>query len=301
MKVVVLIKTVQYVYAQTGTEIGKNYIGPDDVIPIINPLDAYALEFALSLKDKFPDAQITAATLGGSSARDGLKKCLAVGADKAVHVCCPDSDMERFDSWTVAATLSSWMRQYPYDLILTGKQAIDGHSGLAGPYLAEILDLPHVSGVVKLDLDRENKKALLQRAVERGDREILECRLPALFTIDRNILAPRYPTLSGRIKAEKKTIETVPMEALVYVDKTPSSDLNWIVTESISSPKPKQKSKPPAQKKISAADRLQLLMKGGKKERKEDSKLIDADSDKAISEIERILKEHEIVVDQVDH
>ena len=295
MKIIVLIKTVHYVCSQTGTEIGNNYIGPDDVIPIINPLDEYAIEFALLLKDQFPDTRVAAVTLGDSSAEDGLKKCLAMGADKAVHVCC--RDIEKFDSWAVAATLSSLMQQQSFDLILAGRQAIDSQAGLVGPYLAEMLKIPQVSGVVKLDVDRNAKKMLLQRAVERGNRQILECRLPALLTIDKNIMRPRYPTLAGRIRMEKQPIEKVMIEKLANPDKPSFSDRNLVVTERISNPKPKQKAKPPAQQKISAADRIRLLMKGVKKERKDESKLIDADSDTAIFEIERILRKHEIMVD----
>jgi len=295
MNIFVLIKTVHFVCSQTGTEIGKNYIGTDDVIPIINPLDEFAIEFALLIKDQSPETRITAVSLGDKSAEDGLKKCLAMGVDKAVHLFC--QDVEKFDSWAVAETLSFFIRQQSVDLILAGRQAIDSHAGLVGPYLAEMLRIPHVSGVVALEVDRNAKKTLLQRVVERGDREILECGFPVLLTIEKNIMRPRYPTLAGRLRAAKQTIEKVRIEELTEPGKRPSSDCNLVVIEGISNPKPKRKARPPVQQKISAADRMRLLMKGGKKERQEDSKLIDADSDDAIHQIERILREHEILVD----
>jgi electron transfer flavoprotein beta subunit len=295
MNIFVLIKTVRYVYAQSGTDIGKNYIGPDDVIPIVNPLDEYALEFALMVKDRLPKAQVTAVSVGDGSAAGGLKKCLAMGADKAVHIYC--RDIEDFDSWAVAATLSSWLQGRPVDLVLAGRQAIDGHAGLVGPYLAEMLRIPHVDGVVKLDVERENNTATIYRAVERGNREIMECRLPALFTIARNMAGPRYPTLAGRIRTEKQTIEKVPIEQLTSPDRPLSSELNLVLQESVSNPKPKRTTRAPVQQKMSATDRMRLLLKGGKKQHKDKSKLIDADSDEAISRIERVLRDHELIED----
>jgi electron transfer flavoprotein beta subunit len=295
MNIFVLVKTVHFVCSQTGTDISKNYVGPDDVIPIVNPLDEFAVEFALMIKDQMPDTRITAVTLGNQSADNGLKKCLAMGVDEAVHLFC--SDVERFDSWTVAGALSFFMRQQSFDLVLAGRQAIDTHAGLAGPYLAEMLQIPRVSGVVALEVKRNDRKVLLQRAVERGNREVLECRLPALLTIEKNIMNPRYPTLAGRLRAEKQPIEKVRIEDLAEPDASPTSEHNIVVIESISNPKPKRKARPPVQKKMSAADRMRLLMKGGKKERQQDSKLIDADSDEAIHQVERILREHEILVD----
>jgi electron transfer flavoprotein beta subunit len=295
MNIFVLVKTVHFVCSQTGTDISKNYVGPEDVIPIVNPLDEFAAEFALLIKDQIPDTRITAVTLGDQSADIGLKKCLAMGVDEAVQLFC--SDVEKFDSWTVAGALSSFLRQQSFDLVLAGRQAIDTHAGLVGPYLAEMLKIPHVSGVVALEVDKHAKKTLLQRTVERGNREILECDLPALLTVDKNIMKPRYPTLAGRLTAAKQSIERVRIEEFIGSDASPVSKHNLVVIESISNPKPKRKARPPLQKKISAADRMRLLMKGGKKERQQDSKLIDADSHEAIQQIERILREHEIVTD----
>ena len=86
MKIVVCIKQVKFIYAQTGTDPKQNFIGPDDFVRIINPLDESAVEEALRIKEKHKDAEVIVISLGDRFAEEGLRKCLSIGADKAIHL-----------------------------------------------------------------------------------------------------------------------------------------------------------------------------------------------------------------------
>ena len=292
MNIIVLLKTVKYVYAQTGTDISKNYIGDDDIIHILNPLDEFAVEAALQMKDKYDHVHILALSLGDQFAEDGLRRSLAMGADHAVHI-YRDSDAA-LDPWATATILSSHIQNKPYDLILAGRQAIDDHAGLVGPYVAEQLRIPHVSGIVHLEPDEGLKRVSLHRAVERGNREIWECALPALFTVEKSSVIPRHPNLQGILRSKRQAIERL---AVVEDDASPSafgSDTGFNMTETVklSNPKPKRKpeSRPPTA--LSAADRLKMVMNRGKAEDKEEKKILAGNTDRALLETERLLEEN---------
>jgi electron transfer flavoprotein beta subunit len=293
MKVVVLAKQVKHVYAQTGTDPKGNFIGPDDIVRIINPLDELALEEALRIKERNGDTEVTVISLGDGSAEDGLRKCLSMGADKAIHIY--DEDYGELDAWMTATALAYSIRDRDFKLILGGRRAIDDNGGLVGPYVAEILGIPHVSGVVKLELDGEGEGVLVHRAVERGNREVMECSIPALFTVEKGINVPRYPTLPGILRAENQPIERVEIEDLNLPLKPFGPARNLTETISLSNPKPKKRSGGLADAALSASDRLRLVMGGGDTETKGESTLVEGGTDEALSEIERVLRESGIL------
>jgi len=292
MNIIVLLKTVKYVYAQTGAEISKNYISDDDIIHILNPLDEFAVEAALQLKDRYQDVHVLALSLGDQFAEDGLRKSLAMGADHAVHIY--SNDYTGLDPWATATILSSHIRNKTYALILAGRQAIDDNAGLVGPYVAEQLGVPHVSSIVQLEPDEGLETISLHRAVERGNREIWKCKLPALFTIEKSSIIPRHPNLHGILRSKQQTIE---QHAAGERDASPSSfglDAGFKMTETIrlSNPKPKRKpgSRPAAA--LSAADRLKMMMNRGKTDDKEGKQVVAGNTEKALLETERLLEEN---------
>jgi electron transfer flavoprotein beta subunit len=288
MKIIVLVKSVDHVYAQTGTDKGRNYIGEEDTIRIINPLDEVSIEVALRIKDRYPSTRVTALSLGDAGARAGLVKCLAMGVDKAVWI--QNDSGWKFDAWIRAMALSSYIREQSYDLILAGRHAIDGNDGLTAPYLAEIVNIPHVNGVVTLERTLDCRRVVVHRVVESGNREILECDLPCLLTIDKGAGTPRYPTLPGILRSERHQIETSSIKALD--SRSLSTELRMTEIKKISNPKPRKREDISTSKTISAGARLQLLMKGGRQDDKKSSKLLDGTSDITFVEMERILREN---------
>ncbi len=293
MEIIVFVKQIEHVYAQTGTDPKGNFIGPDDIVRIINPLDELALEEALRVKEGHGDTEAIVISLGDRSAEDGLRKCLSMGADKAIHIY--EEDYGELDAWMTATALAYSIRDRDFKLIFCGRRAIDDNRGLVGPYVAEILKIPHVSGVVRLEIHGEGEGVLVHRAVERGNREVMECSIPALFTVEKGINVPRYPTLPGILGAQNQPIERVEIEDLNLPLKPFGPALNLTETISLSNPKPKKRSRGLADAALSASDRLRLVMGGGDTETKGESTLVEGGTDEALSEIERVLKENGIL------
>lgn len=293
MKVIVFVKQIKHVYAQTGSDPRGNFIGPDDIVRIMNPLDELAVEEALRIKGRFEDTEVAVISLGDGSAEDGLRKCLSMGTDEAIHIY--DEEYEKLDAWMTATVLAASVRDRDFQVILCGRRAIDDNGGLVGPYVAEILGIPHVSGVVKLEMDGESKGVLVHRVVERGNREVMECTIPALFTVEKGINVPRYPALPGILRAQIQPIGRLEIEDLKLPLKPFGPALNLTETISLSNPKPKKRSGGLADATLSASDRLRLVMGGGDTETKGESTLVEGGTDEALSEIERVLRESGIL------
>lgn len=292
MKIIVCIKQIKYIYAQTGTDPKQNFIGSDDIVRLINPLDESAVEEALRIKEKHKDTEILIISLGDRFVEEGLRKCLSMGADKAIHVYV--ENCEKMDSWVTAAILAYSIRDLHYELIFCGKESVDDQCGLVGPYIAAILKIPYIPGIIKFEMDGARGKALVHRALERGNREIMACKVPALFTIGKGMNIPRYPNLPGILKAEHQMIEKLEVNhlALPMDPFDPVSSLTELI--SLSNPKPKRKAKSSEDARLSASDRLKRIVKRADSKEKEDSKVLEGGSDKVLHEFERVMVENGI-------
>ncbi|WP_368505431.1 electron transfer flavoprotein subunit beta [Alkalihalophilus sp. As8PL] len=175
---------------------------------IINPYDEYAIEEAIVLRDEH-GGEVTVVTVGEEEAEKELRTALAMGADKAVLL--DSEDVEEFDQFTTATMLAAYLKEQEYDIILGGNVAVDGGSGQVGPRVAELLDIPQVTTITKLDV--ADGQATIVRDVE-GDEETLEVSLPVLVTAQQGLNEPRYPSLPGIMKAKKKPLETLDLDDL---------------------------------------------------------------------------------------
>lgn len=287
MKIGVLIKTVKFVYAQTGTEIGDCYICPDDIIPMVNPLDEIALEYALELKDREADATVTAISLGDRLAEDGLRKCLAMGADEAVHIPCEFH--EKLDPAASSAILAVACQRQKFDVIFCGASALDDNEGLEGPYVAGRLGIPHVSGVVKISLRSDKVRLEVHRLVEGGDRQLLECTVPVLLAVRKGTTVPRYPTLSGVLRAKSAPVTTLQTEALGFVGKDSLLAMNVTEKTGHSNPKPKIKAEASPIAKRSAAQRLEFMKNRDTSRGRGGGKIVEGTSEEMFTRLDRIL------------
>jgi len=177
----------------------------EGVPSIINPEDKNALEEALRIKEKI-NSQVTVVTMGPPQAEDALREALAMGADEGILLC--DFKFAGSDTWATANALKAGIKQIgKYDLILCGRQAIDGDTAQVGPQLAEALQIPQITYAQKIEIDKiNNKKVKVEREMEDG-YEIIESSLPVLVTCTHSINHPRYPSLNGienSFKAEIK-------------------------------------------------------------------------------------------------
>ncbi len=182
-------------------------IGPDGNIDeagikwIVSPYDEYALEEALQITEA-KGGEVTVVTYGPDRAEAALRDCLARGAHKAVHVKGGENTLG--DSFTIAKVLAGVIKDQSYDLILVGIKGVGTDNGQVGPMLAELLDLPHVSNVITLEVGDASLTA--GRDVE-GGRETVESPLPAVVTCQKGLNEPRYAALKGIMAAKRKPVE----------------------------------------------------------------------------------------------
>lgn len=179
----------------------------DGVPSIINPDDKAGLEEALKLKDKF-GAHITTITMGPPQAKEALRETLAMGADRAILL--TDRKFAGADTLATSNALAAAIRELDYDLIIAGRQAIDGDTAQVGPQIAEHLDLPQVSYVKEMQSD-ENKTLTIKRAVEDG-YYLLQVEMPALVTVLTEANKPRYMSVRGIVEAYDREVETWTVE-----------------------------------------------------------------------------------------
>lgn len=189
MNIIVLIKQVPdttdvKIDQKTGNLIREG------IPTIINPDDAHALEEALRLKEKF-GGNITAVSMGPPQAIDALQEAISMGIDAGVLL--TDNAFAGADTLATAYTLGRCIEKIKkYDLIICGHQAIDGDTAQVGPQVAEYLDIPQITYVRNIKVNR--KKLIAERMIEDGYEKI-ECNMPALITVIRELNKPRYPTI----------------------------------------------------------------------------------------------------------
>ena len=174
-----------------------------------DPFDEFGIEQAVQLKEKRGDVtEVVALTLGPDKAAEALRVALAMGADSGIHV--NDPKFESYNELFAAYIISEAIKKDAdgFDLILCGKYNIDLDAGAVGPALAEFLDLPHVGAVTGLDISDDGKHLTARRRIEGAD-EVVECDLPALLTVEKGLVEPRYPSLPNLMKAKKKPVKVL--------------------------------------------------------------------------------------------
>ncbi|UII55113.1 electron transfer flavoprotein subunit beta/FixA family protein [Cytobacillus spongiae] len=184
-------------------------INEDGAEFIINPYDEYAVEEAIQVRDEH-GGEVTVLSVGGEESEKQLRTALAMGADKAVLINTED-DLDYGDQFTTAKIIAEYLKDKKADLIIAGNVAIDGGSGQVGPRVAELLEIPYVTTITKLDID--GTSATVVRDVE-GDSEVIETTLPLLVTAQQGLNEPRYPSLPGIMKAKKKPLEELELDDL---------------------------------------------------------------------------------------
>ncbi|AEE96512.1 electron transfer flavoprotein subunit beta/FixA family protein [Mahella australiensis] len=201
MNIIVCIKQVP---ATNDVKINKdtNTLVRDEAQSVINPFDTYAVEEGVRLKEA-TGGKITVISMGIPKVADILKECIAVGADDGILL--SDRAFAGADTLATSAALAAGINKIgDYDIIICGKQAIDGDTGQVGPELAERLGIPHITCVRKIEEIKEDY-IRAQRMTDFG-YEVIECSLPAVITVVKEINEPRLPSIKGMMKAKKAVI-----------------------------------------------------------------------------------------------
>lgn len=201
MNIIVCIKQVPdttevKINPQTGTLIREG------VPSIMNPDDKGGLEFALQLKDKF-DAHITVITMGLPQADAILREALAMGVDRAILL--TDRKLGGADTLATSNAIAGALRTLEYDLVIAGRQAIDGDTAQVGPQIAEHLDIPQVSYLEDIDFDG-NKTFTLRKQTDDG-YQVLQMDAPCLVTVLASAVKPRYMNMRGIVEAYQREVE----------------------------------------------------------------------------------------------
>jgi electron transfer flavoprotein beta subunit len=207
MNILVCIKQVPA--KDAPLTITGNWIKESDIGFEMNEPDSYALEEALRLKEKH-GGEVIVLSLGPERVKQTIKEALAKGADRAIHIA--DDNFAQLDPLGAAKVLAAAIRKEKIDLVLTGLQSDDRGFGQTGVLLAALLDLPHSTLIMQIEVD--GGKLKLKRELEAGWFQHLECPLPAVLTIQSGINKVRYATLKGIMAAKKKEIAATTIQEL---------------------------------------------------------------------------------------
>jgi len=199
VKIIVSIKQVPEV-SEVKINPETNTLIREGVPSIINPFDTYAIEEGVRLREKY-GGTVVVLTMGPPQAEQALRQAVEVGADEMVLL--SDPAFAGSDTLATSFALSTAIRKIgDFDLVLCGKQAMDGDTGQVGPGIAEFLDLPLITYVKKIEEIEPGKRIRVQAMTDTG-YDVLEAPLPAVITVVKEINEPRLPTLRAKMKAKK--------------------------------------------------------------------------------------------------
>jgi electron transfer flavoprotein beta subunit len=207
MKIVVCAKQV----AMLGDEVeftddGRS-VDPDFLDFALNEWDTFATEEALQIRERLGGGEVVVVAAGDEDAEEAMRRCLAMGADRGVRISI-EGIADR-DPISVARALARVVEKEQPDMVFCGVQSADAVQATTGVALAELLGLPRVAVVRKLDYDHDARKARVGRELEGGLVDVVEVDTPAVLTIQTGINEPRYATLRAIKQAEQKEIEKV--------------------------------------------------------------------------------------------
>jgi electron transfer flavoprotein beta subunit len=205
VNIAVCIKEVPDTETRPKIRDDKKGIQPEGIKWIVNPYDEYAIELALQLVEK-SGGEVTIVSLGPKEIEPTIRSGLAMGAHKAIRI---DGPKDITDPLIVAKALATTLKDRNFDLILFGKQAIDDDNAQVPQMVAEAMEIPGATVVVKFELDGNQVKA--EREIE-GGKEMLSFSLPAVVSCQKGLNEPRYRALKGIMMSKKIPIEAVTID-----------------------------------------------------------------------------------------
>ena len=211
MNIVVCIKQTPDTEAKIVVQANGKDVEKDKFKYIMSSYDELAVEEGIKLKEKF-GGTVTVVTVGTAKTHEILRSALAMGADSAIQIW--DDSLENIDSYVTAKLLAKAIKNQGFDIVLCGQKAIDTGASLVGGMVAEMLSIPQVYLVTKLETVDETK-LLAHRQIEGGE-EVIEVSLPVLITAQRGLNTPRYIKLPDIMKAKKKELKTLGLSDLGF-------------------------------------------------------------------------------------
>ncbi|MBB5347070.1 electron transfer flavoprotein subunit beta/FixA family protein [Desulfoprunum benzoelyticum] len=214
MKILVCIKQVPDMESKFKVAASGKWYDTADLAWRMNEYDEYAVEQAVQVKEQVGDADLTVLCIGGERVKETMKKALAMGCDRGVHVA--DDKAAEKEPFEIAGIIAEFARDKQFDLIFTGMQSQDRGSAQVGVLTAEMLGIPSISTIVQFAY--ADGRIETRRELEGGVKSIVKAAAPALVTCQLGLNTPRYPTLPNIMKAKKKELLSLPVADLLKVD-----------------------------------------------------------------------------------
>jgi electron transfer flavoprotein beta subunit len=216
MKILVCIKQVPDMESRFRPDQAGVWYAETDLAFLMNEYDEYAVEQAIRLKEQLGgEPELTVLSVGPDRVVDSLKKALAMGCDRAVHVQDPAAQLK--DPWQIASIIAAHAGERGYELIFTGMQSQDRASGQVGVTVAEVLGYACATTIVNFQY--ADGTVTVTRELEGGVKSIVQLPIPALLTCQLGLNVPRYPTLPNIMKAKKKEVQVVPVGELLHEER----------------------------------------------------------------------------------
>lgn len=218
MKILVLVKQVPDAKEIEIDPVTNNLIR-EGVPSMINPFDAYTLEVAVRIKEVTKDTEVTVLSMGPMQAKEALRACLSVGADKA-YLCSDEEVFKGSDTLATSYILASTIKMIEskegsFDLIMAGKQAVDCETGQVGPEVAAHLGIAQVT--YALEVTNGSNSIIVKRSSDQG-YDMVSVRKPAVVTVEKPIYNPRYPSIKSKMEANKKEITVITSKDIPGLD-----------------------------------------------------------------------------------
>jgi electron transfer flavoprotein beta subunit len=240
-------------------------IDKESLVYMVHPSDLVAVEEAVHIKEENKLGRVILIALASPSGERLLRRCLAVGADEAILI--DDPSLKNPDGLAIGAMLALCCRTMDFDLILCGQGAVDCLGGQTAYVMADLLGLPVISRVTKIDIFPEKNEMAIEKKLERGYRERLELALPAVITVEENLNEPRYPSLPNMLCALSKEIKRMNRKNLNFTPEEANLTQSKIELLQMKTPKARPKKIFTPDTNLSAEDRMWQIMSGGLQEK----------------------------------
>jgi electron transfer flavoprotein beta subunit len=269
-------------------------IDNDDLVYIINPYDMAAMEKALTIKEKEGTSYVTLVSVAPPSTKRLLRRGLAMGADEAMLLW--DNAFDNLDSHATGKILAKAFNSLQYDLILCGQKAVDTEAGQVSSVIAQELGLPLVTRVTSIDIPTQGKEVIVQSKLEKGNRVEIEVVPPAVLAVEADLDEPRYASLPSLMAGLRGDIKEYDLAALGLSKREVDQKRTMTRTVRLSTPRPRPKKVFTPDSRLTAEERLRLIMSGGVTQKQGDK--LEGDPGKIASTVMHFLSEKKIVTER---
>ena len=214
MKILICIKQVPDMESRFKLNAAGTWYSDQDLAWRMNEYDEFAVEQAIQLREQVGDAEVVVLSIGPDRVKEAMKKALAMGADRGVHI--QDDASHEKDPFQIASAIAAYAGTQNFDVIFTGMQSQDRGSAQVGPLVAGLLGMSSVTTIVGFEFD--GSRATVRRELEGGLKSVVKLAFPAVLTCQLGLNTPRYPTLPNIMKAKKKELVTLPIADLLKAE-----------------------------------------------------------------------------------